>query len=146
MFWVIWTPFQQFMPSVTYDTLDTAIVDAKEKAKATPGLEFYVLAAISKYKMVDDRITEAAIMDESNLPHRYIQKTDFKMRIPIEKWAALLDVIATDNIVRALFSILDDPTLIAVDLDSPYLSNGLDYLISAYPDLVTPADKVEWLR
>jgi hypothetical protein len=74
-----------------------------------------------------------------------MKKTDWKMRIPPQKYANLKQLTATDSVVWAFMDILDDPTLTDVDLQSPYLSAALDYLIATYPNYVTTTDKLAWL-
>lgn len=76
---------------------------------------------------------------------RTIPKIQWKMRISPQKYGVLRDLSSTDPIVWAFMDLLNDPTLTEIELDSPYLSGALDYLMTTYPDLVTAADKAQWM-
>lgn len=82
---------------------------------------------------------------EAVTPVRVIPRPQFKMRIPPQKYGMMRDLIATDIYVWTFLDILNDPALTEVELDSPFLADALDYMISAYPDIVSAADKAAWL-
>lgn len=93
----------------------------------------------------DDIVNALILAYQPPVAPRKMVRVDWKMRIPAQKYAALKELIDTDQLVWTFFDILNDTTLDEVNLDSPYLSGALDYLIATYPELITAADKAAWL-
>jgi len=93
----------------------------------------------------DDIVNALIAAYQPPVSARKILRSAWKMRIPPQKYGALRDLSQTDPLVWAFMDVLNDSTLTEVDLDSAYLTGALDYLIAVYPELVSAADKAEWL-
>jgi hypothetical protein len=61
MYWLIWTPYNQYLSSKVYFTEEEAITAASSEAVKNPGLKYYIFQAIAALELVGGEIEQTTM-------------------------------------------------------------------------------------